>query len=407
MPRASRRPSGDAISAAELVAASGGSPPRRPRRRPATSLLRRIVITAVSFTVLLVVGTTAVAAAAYKHFDGQITRVSVLHTDDSHIREAAQQVDAQNFLLIGSDTRAGADAGYGQDVVGARSDTTILVHLARNADHATIVSFPRDSWVTVPACTDSNGTVHPEHQGMFNSAFTEGGASCTVSTVQQLTGIEVTHYVQVDFVGFKSMVDALGSVTICSPQAVQDPGSGLRLQPGDNQLDGDQALAYVRARETLGDGSDLGRIKRQQLFLGAVLRQAMSGHLLSDPARLTSFLDAATKAVTVDTGTSFQDLRTLAGSVQGLDPARVTFYTAPIADPDYSPPGTDETGRVLLDDAAGRRLYDSVIADVPLPAATSTPAPTAGAPTSPTATVSPTPSSTPTGVSGADTACQI
>jgi anionic cell wall polymer biosynthesis LytR-Cps2A-Psr (LCP) family protein len=135
------------------------------------------------------------------------------------------------------------------------------------------------------------------------------------------------------------------------------------LHAGQNRLDGSQALAYVRARETLGDGSDLERIKRQQMFLGAVLRQATNGSLLTNPARLTSFLDAATKAVTVDQGTSFGDLRTLATSMQGLDPKHVTFYTAPIADQNYTPPGTTMTGRVLLDDAKGRVLYDSVIND--------------------------------------------
>lgn len=159
------------------------------------------------------------------------------------------------------------------------------------------------------------------------------------------------------------MVKAMGSVTVCSPQAVSDPYSGLKLHPGQNQLGGEQALAYVRARETLGDGSDLGRIKRQQLFLGAVLRQATQGPILSNPARLTNFLDAATKAITVDKDTSFSDLRTLATSMQGLDPKRVIFYTTPIADPNYSPPGTTMTGRVLLDSVQGRVVYDSVIND--------------------------------------------
>ena len=126
--------------------------------------------------------------------------------------------------------------------------------------------------------------------------------------MQKLTGIAVTHFVEIDFAGFKTMVDALGTVTDLQPETVDDPNSGLTLHKGNNPLDGAQALAYVRARETLGDGSDLGRIKRQQLFLGVVLRQALSGTLLTNPVRLTVFLDAATKAITVDTGTTFGDL---------------------------------------------------------------------------------------------------
>ena len=162
------------------------------------------------------------------------------------------------------------------------------------------------------------------------------------------------------------MVNALGTVTVCSPEAVKDPLSGLNLIKGNNPLNGDQALAYVRARETLGDGSDLGRIKRQQRFLGDVLRQALSGSLLSNPVKLTSFLDAATKAITLDSGTSFSDLQSLTSSLHGLDPSKVVFYTAPIKNANYTPPGTTMTGRVLLDPVAGRVLYDDVINDASL-----------------------------------------
>jgi LCP family protein required for cell wall assembly len=237
------------------------------------------------------------------------------------------------------------------------------VHLSPDRTKATIISIPRDSWVDIPDCKGTDGQTIPAHTDMFNSAFTAGGPACTISTIQKLTGIAVTHFLELDFSGFQSMVSALGTVAVCSPQAVWDQGSGLRLQVGINHLDGTQALAYVRARETLGDGSDLGRIRRQQIFLSAVLRQAMNGSLLSNPARLTAFLDAATKAITVDKGTTFSDLHTLASSLQGLDPKKVTFYTAPIANPNYTPPGTTMTGRVLLDASQGRRLYDSVITD--------------------------------------------
>jgi LCP family protein required for cell wall assembly len=340
---------------------AAGPATRRGRRRRGRALLWRIATTATTFSMLLVLAAAAIACYAYQKYNGQITRLAVLQTHDPNIRNPARQQHAANFLVIGSDTRAGADAKFG-NVGGARSDTTILVHISPDRAKATIVSIPRDAWVDIPSCAAGGSTV-PEHTDMFNSAFSVGGPSCTIAAVQKLTGIAVTHFVEIDFSGFESMVTAVGSVQVCSPQAVSDPGSGLRLHAGQNRLDGSQALAYVRARETLGDGSDLERIKRQQMFLGAVLRQATNGSLLTNPARLTSFLDAATKAVTVDQGTSFGDLRTLATSMQGLDPKHVTFYTAPIADQNYTPPGTTMTGRVLLDDAKGRVLYDSVIND--------------------------------------------
>ena len=151
----------------------------------------------------------------------------------------------------------------------------------------------------------------------------------------------------------------------------------------------------MRARESLGNGSDLERIQRQQLFLGAVLRQAMSGRMLSNPVRLTQFLDAATKSITVDKGTSFSDLRTLAESMQGLDPAHVVFYTAPIKNSDYHPPGYDYYGKVLLDPVAGRALYDSVINDdVPVWVTTENGTPTVAASTAPTAPTSTPPETT-------------
>ncbi|MCU1657107.1 MAG: Transcriptional regulator-like protein [Pseudonocardiales bacterium] len=325
-------------------------------------MLWRAATTASAFTVALVLGAAGLAGYAYQKYNNQITRVSVLRPHDRNIRNAARQQNAANFLVIGSDTRAGADAKFG-NVAGARSDTTMLVHLSPDRSKVTVISIPRDSWVDIPQCTATGGGVVAEHTDMFNSAFTVGGASCTIATVQKLTGIAVNHFVEIDFSGFQAMVSAMGSVTICSPQDVFDPGSGLRLHVGNNRLDGAQALAYVRARETLGDGSDLGRIKRQQMFLGAVLRQAMSGSMLTSPTRLTSFLNAATKAITVDRSTTFGDLRTLASSLQGLDPKRVAFYTSPIANANYSPPGTTMTGRVLLDGVQGRALYDSVIND--------------------------------------------
>lgn len=347
-------------------AAAAAQPPREPRlrgrRRRGRSLLWRAGTAATGFTLLLVLAAGAAAGFEYHKLNNQITRKSVLVTHDANIRNPARQQHAENFLVIGSDTRAGADAKYG-NTSGARSDTTMLVHLSPDRAKATIISIPRDAWVDIPTCTATDGSTVQEHEEMFNSAFSIGGPKCTIKTVQKLTGIAVTHFVEIDFSGFASMVSAMGTVTVCSPEAVSDPGSGLRLHPGQNPLDGEQALAYVRARETLGDGSDLGRIKRQQLFLGAVLRQATQGPMLSNPGRLTKFLDAATKAITVDKGTSFSDLRTLATSMQGLDLGRVIFYTTPIANQNYSPPGTTMTGRVLLDSVQGRVLYDSVIND--------------------------------------------
>jgi hypothetical protein len=169
------------------------------------------------------------------------------------------------------------------------------------------------------------------------------------------------------------MVDAVGGVAICTPTPLRDKVSGLRMDPGTTRLKGEQALAYVRARYGIGDGSDLGRIQRQQRFLGAMVRSATSTKLLVNPVALTKFLGAATKSLTLDRDTSFGDLKALADQLNGLDPKKVAFLTAPIADAAYNPPGFPPLrpgqggSKVLLDDAAGRVLWDSIINDRPAP----------------------------------------
>ena len=332
-----------------------------------------------AFLAVLLVAGGGFALYQYKTLSGNIHRVDALAPTDGSIRDAAKQLDAENYLLIGSDTRSGANGAYedtaGQ-VSGARSDTTILAHLSPNRDKAELISFPRDSWVSLPSCRKTGGGTEPAHDGQFNEAFSIGGPACTVLAVQKLTGIKINHYVQVDFTGFKTMVDALNGVSICSTTPLRDDESGLRLPAGTSVLKGEQALAYVRARYGIGDGSDLGRIQRQQRFLGAMVRSATSTKLLVNPVALTKFLGAATKSLTLDKQTSFGDLKQLADQLHGLDPKKVSFLTAPIADPAYTPPGFPQPApgqggsRVLLDAAAGRTLYDSIINDKPQPPAT-------------------------------------
>jgi LCP family protein required for cell wall assembly len=317
-----------------------------------------------AFLGVIIVAAGSFAFYEYHKISNNIHRVDALATNDPSIKDAAKQLNAENFLLIGSDTRAGANERYGQ-VGGQRSDTTILAHLSPDRQHATMISFPRDAWVTIPPCQTAASQVIPEHDGMFNSAFEAGGPNCTVRTLQRLTGISITHYVQVDFTGFKSMVDALGGVPVCSAGAVADRDSGLKLRAGNQMLRGEQALAFVRARHAMGDGSDLDRIKRQQLFLGSMMRVATGHRILFNPVQLTRFLEAASRSVTLDRRTTLTDLRQLAGQLRGLDPKRVTFLTAPIANRDYDPTGQRATGggRVLLDAAQGELLWQALIND--------------------------------------------
>ncbi|WP_432519575.1 LCP family protein [Kineococcus sp. SYSU DK006] len=245
--------------------------------------------------------------------------------------------DAVNILVMGSDTRALADGSgdaYGGEAAdpGARSDTTVLVHLSADRRSATIVSIPRDSVVQIPACTSSTtGEQVPPRLDMFNSAFSEGGAACTISTVESLTGVYVDHYAVIDFSGFRSMVDALGGVTICTPEDIDDTKANLHLPAGTHEdVDGETALAYARARYSIGDGSDISRIGRQQALMSSMVQKITSSQVLLRPDRLYSFLDAATKSVTADPGlASLTESVGLAQSLQKMPADGVQFITVP------------------------------------------------------------------------------
>nr|WP_240896734.1 LCP family protein [Kineococcus vitellinus] len=237
---------------------------------------------------------------------------------------------------MGSDTRALADGtgdAYGGEAAdpGARSDTTVLVHLSADRRSATIVSIPRDSVVQIPACTaPGTGEQLPAQLDMFNEAFSEGGPACTISTVESLTGIYVDHWAVVDFSGFRSMVDALGGVTICTPEDIDDTKANLHLAAGTHLVDGETALAYARARYSIGDGSDLGRINRQQALMSSMVQKITSSQVLLRPDRLYSFLDAATKSVTADPGlASLTESVGLAQSLQKMPANGVQFITVP------------------------------------------------------------------------------
>ncbi|MFH8340193.1 LCP family protein [Streptomyces sp. AM6-12] len=238
---------------------------------------------------------------------------------------------ARNILLIGSDSRAGdGNSRYGRDLGSQRSDTTILLHLAADRHSATAVSVPRDLMVDIPGCLQDDGTRGRPVFAMFNHAFELGGSACTVRTVEKLTGIRVDHHMVVDFSGFKDMVDAVDGVRICLKEPIDDKAARLRLPAGEVTLDGEQALGYVRARESLGDGSDTERMRRQQRFLGALVTRVRGNDVLLNPLRLYSVLDAATSSLTTDPGLAdLGDLYRLVRTLHDIPTGRVQFLTVP------------------------------------------------------------------------------
>jgi LCP family protein required for cell wall assembly len=323
---------------------------------------RALTALGTAVTLLLLVG-AAGALATYLKLDSNIASedvASLLGKDRPRaIAEGPRR--PENILLIGSDTREGANSRYGSTIAGARSDTTILAHLAADRKSAVLASIPRDSIVDIPECQRADGTVVAATTARFNDAYSRGGAACTIRTVEALTQIRIDHHVVVDFNGFKHMVDALGGVEICLPKRVDDPKSNLHLDAGRQEVNGRVALAYVRTRYRLGDGSDLSRIDRQQAFLSSMVRKVSSTGLLLRPDRLVRFLDAATRSITTDPGlASLNDLRKLAQSVKSLDTGAVTFVTVP------NKPNPQDRNTVVWKPSADA-LWSALRYDQPLP----------------------------------------
>lgn len=334
--------------------ASGVGAEGRPRRRR----VGRWIAAGVAVALLLAAGG---AFGLYEKLQGNIHREHV--ADQLGTNRPPKLNKSMNILLLGSDSRAGANHQYwSPDVSGERSDTTILLHLSPNRDRAVAVSFPRDSMVRVPECKKKNGQTVPAYFGMLNSAFAYAGATCTWKMIESTTHIHIDHYVKIDFAGFKKVVDALGGVEICVPQPVDDPRADLYLKAGRQVVKGDAALGYVRTRYGIGDGSDLERIQRQQKFMAAVVKKATSGDMLTDPTRTYRFLDAVTKAISTDDTFSVSAMRRLATSVKGMSAGTVRFVTVPTQTYPKDP------NRVQWDMAQAGPLFDAIRNDDNLPA---------------------------------------
>jgi LCP family protein required for cell wall assembly len=330
------------------------------RTRPHRSPLRRAATWVAGVTAALVLLVSAVGWGLLHYGEGRIDRVDVF--GGLADRPERTTDDAVNYLLVGSDTREGVSeedlrrftAGSASSAPGRRSDTMIIAHVSKKRDKAVLISLPRDSYVEVPAHTAADGRRVPARKDKLNAAYAAGGPQLAVATVEQATGIPIDHYIEIDFSGFVSMVDALGGVEVCVPSAVRDEKSGLDLPAGRSRVTGVDGLAYVRARYFDSRG-DLGRIERQQKFLGAMVAEATSAGVLLNPLKLTRFVNAALDSVQTDPALERSDIVDLATRLRGLSADKVSFLTVPIADDDYRPGAVGSA--VLWDEPRAEALF--------------------------------------------------
>jgi len=374
--------------------------------------LRRATATAA----MLILIATALGGGAVYAINGLGKNITALDTSDLNIQDRPETVvqtdtSATNILIMGSDSRAGTNGSYG-NVDGARSDTTLLVHIYEGREAATVVSIPRDSFVELAGCKMLNGENSLPYKSKFNAAFSIGGPVCAVKTVEKLTNVRINNFVVVDFAAFKKVVDALGGVEVCLTTPAYDPvipgqgGSGLDLPAGYSNITGEQALAFVRARESLGDGSDLSRITRQQEFIGSMIRGMAEKGLLTNPGMIYRVLSAVTSSITTNSEfASISALQNFALSLGSLKPSKINFVTTP-----YEMVGKGNVGWTSEADElwAALRMDKPWPPVVPSPSATpatqssATPSATSIAPT---ASASPKPSSTPTEGTAATATC--
>ncbi|MFO7250188.1 MAG: LCP family protein [Actinomycetes bacterium] len=286
---------------------------------------------------------------------------------------------ALNVLLVGSDSRDGDNKRYGPQTVGERTDTIMLLHISPNRDKALLLSLPRDSMVQHPECTNpATGARIPPRVEMINAAFNDGGIVCTIKVIEANTKIRIDHFIKVDFTGFKRIVDALGGIEICLPQPVNDKKAKLTLPAGRQVVKGEEALGYVRLR-SLGDGSDISRIKRQQIFLNQVVKKAIQSNLLTDPGKLRAFLAAVRSSVETDENLNTEALWDIAMSGRKIVSGGIKFVTIP-----WEPYEKDKN-RVQWKQPDAERLFQAIRSDVDLP----TPTPSAKSSASGSASAAP------------------
>ena len=322
---------------------------------------RRVVRTiALSVAMVLLVLATG-GFFVYRQLEGNITAFDM----DGLLTNRPEEIDADkptkplNILLLGSDTRAGQSEVLGDTGAGL-SDTTILLHLSADRTRAYGVSIPRDLMVERPECPDDDGTPIPGGLAQWNAAYSYGGPICTVAQFEAMTNIRVNHSVVVDFTGFKSMVDALGGVSICVPRQIDDEIGRIHLPAGTYEVDGRKALDYVRVRHEISNNGDIGRMKRQQTFLAAMANKAVSAGTLLNPVKLYKFLNAVTKSVSTDDKLSkLTRLVDLANQFKGIGLSKIQFLTMPIAT--YEP----DPNRLAAGEGA-EELWSAIRNDRPL-----------------------------------------
>ena len=345
------------IPGRDLPPPDAGATKTKPPRPPMSPGRRRLTRALLALVALLGL-VAAYYVGLYFYVDRSMDRVDALVTDGPEVLAPQLQESAQTYLVVGT----GLPGRSGLSAVSA-----LVAHVSEDGEQAVLVSVPPTALNDTPACRDSDGDVRPAVTEPFAAALLDGGPSCLVRSVQQLTGLRVDHYLALDLERLPGMVEALGEVDVCLPEPSSVTGSELSLPAGEARLSGDDVAAYLRPGGTGSDVTGAAMALREQLVLTSTLRAALDGGTLSNPLTLTSFLTRAGDAVTVDAETTLGDVRELGDTLADLPTDAVERAEVPVAQVGYVPVGSDQA-TVVVDAAASRELFDAVIDGGRLPA---------------------------------------
>lgn len=237
-----------------------------------------------------------------------------------------------NLLLVGSDSRAGQDPVFGgEDETGNLNDVTILLHISSDHSNASVISFPRDTFVPIPECPDpEGGTFSSMSRQKINTTLSYGGLACTVLTVEKLTGLSIPYAAEVQFSGVIATSTAVGGVPVCVAEPIEDEYTNTYLTAGEHTLAGFEALQFLRSRHGVGDGSDLTRINNQQVFLSSLARTVKSAETLADPLKVYSLAKAVTANMRLSTSlNNVETLASIAVALKDIDLNKVVFAQVP------------------------------------------------------------------------------
>lgn len=285
---------------------------------------------------LAVVMVSGVSVAAIATFDVANSAQDGIVLDIEEGAAEVPQINAieggVNVLVVGSDSRVGQDAVFGDsDSTGTLNDVTMLLHISEDHQNASVISFPRDMFVPIPACTGPEGdTYNAMSRQKINTTLTYGGLACTVLTVEKLTGLDIPYAAEVQFSGVMAMSTAVGGVPVCVAEDIEDERSDTYLKAGEHTLEGYAALQFLRTRHGVGDGSDLTRINNQQLFMSSLVRQIKSSETLSDWTKVYSLAKAVTSNMSLSTSLNNVDtIVSIALALKDIDLDKVVFAQTP------------------------------------------------------------------------------